>query len=296
MSKKKGAKGRSKAGLDDEKDQSLAYKVLSSVQTQQLMELDVDQLQSKMVEVMQLPNHTADLKEAAILDYYVAGFWWGKERGFTVQQLSGFFTALHRILENVKDKHLSMVDNLKEFKKMLVGVGQENPESPGGLEFFDLNQAKMVADYLHTSIFQHYKLYEFIFSHTQAEEIIGADLDVNVAKPADMPWPPPLEEGVPEDIFNEHIRTPPPTPPPEPEAEDGNETPDDTRSKEEIAAQKEREAFLMAELGSDQVKAILSSVAKEMIGGLSTEMASKLRERENSIINRINKIHKVADS
>lgn len=31
-----------------------------------------------------------------------------------------------------------------------------------------------------SSFFQHYKLYEFVFSHTQAEEIIGADVSAYV--------------------------------------------------------------------------------------------------------------------
>ena len=28
------------------------------------------------------------------------------------------------------------------------------------------------------SIFKHYKLYEYMFSHTQAEELIGADVSI----------------------------------------------------------------------------------------------------------------------
>jgi len=48
-----------------------------------------------------------------------------------------------------------MLDNLKEFKKMLAGIGIEpNPETPiksGGLDgIFDVAQAKAITEYVHT--------------------------------------------------------------------------------------------------------------------------------------------------
>lgn len=50
------------------------------------------------------------------------------------------------------EKHLSLVENLKEMKKMLVGIGAESgPDMQyGGLEFFDVNQAKEITNYLYT--------------------------------------------------------------------------------------------------------------------------------------------------
>ena len=40
-------------------------------------------------------------------------------------------------------------------------------------------------------------------------------LEVEVAKAADVPFPPPLDEGVTTDMFQDYIKTPPPTPSPE---------------------------------------------------------------------------------
>ena len=56
----------------------------------------------KLAEIMELTNSEIDLSESVLLDYYVSGFWWAKERGFTTQQLSGFFSVLHLLLENIK--------------------------------------------------------------------------------------------------------------------------------------------------------------------------------------------------
>ena len=43
---------------------------------------------------------------------------------------------------------MTIIDNLKEYKKMLVGIGHESPETSGGLDCFDVNQAKLITDYV----------------------------------------------------------------------------------------------------------------------------------------------------
>lgn len=63
-------------------------------------------------------------------------------------------------------------------------------------------------------LFQHYRLYQYVFSHTQAEEIVGLDLTCELVKPADVPYPPPLTEGLPQPVWEKYIKTPPPTPQP----------------------------------------------------------------------------------
>jgi len=40
-------------------------------------------------------------------------------------------------------------------------------------------------------------------------------LEIEIAKPSDLPFPPPLDEGVSQEMFDSYIATPPPTPPPE---------------------------------------------------------------------------------
>lgn len=45
------------------------------------------------------------LKEAILLDYYTAGFWWAKEMDFSLVQLSGFMDLLNFLLENLRGKY-----------------------------------------------------------------------------------------------------------------------------------------------------------------------------------------------
>ena len=42
-----------------------------------------------------------------------------------------------------------LVDNLRELKKMFVGIGQDSPEITGGLACFNVEQAKLITEYLH---------------------------------------------------------------------------------------------------------------------------------------------------
>ncbi|NXC66213.1 CBCO1 protein, partial [Anhinga anhinga] len=83
-----------------------------------------------------------------LLDYYTAGFWWAKEMNFSLIQLSGFMDLLNFLLENLSDKHMALGDNLKELGKAMAGIGETDSERSGDLNFFSIEQAKAVIDYL----------------------------------------------------------------------------------------------------------------------------------------------------
>lgn len=55
-------------------------------------------------EFLNLKQRLTSLKEAAILDYYVSGFWWAKASEFTPVQLGGFLTLLNMLLENLESR------------------------------------------------------------------------------------------------------------------------------------------------------------------------------------------------
>ena len=43
---------------------------------------------------------------------------------------------------------MTLAENLKAFKGLLAGIGVEHCSLSGGLECFDVNQAKIITDYL----------------------------------------------------------------------------------------------------------------------------------------------------
>ncbi|KAJ8316444.1 hypothetical protein KUTeg_006458, partial [Tegillarca granosa] len=214
----------------DENEGALAYKVLSADQCKSLIALEIDQLQS------------TDLTDASILDYYTGALWWAKEQGFTIQQMSGFFTVVHTLLDNVKEQRMPMVENLKEFKKMLIGIEPEYP-----------------------------------------------DLEIEVAKAANVPFPPPLDEGADENLYQTYIATPPPTP----AAKSRSRSAKSARSKSSSGSSRQEEEEKVEEPAT-----VINIEESDVFSQLTPEdndMAVKLREKENAIISRINKIHKVAE-
>ncbi|NXK26361.1 CBCO1 protein, partial [Arenaria interpres] len=125
----------------------------------------------KLEEFLNFKQLKTSLKEAILLDYYTAGFWWAKERNFSVIQLSGFMDLLNFLLENLSEKHMTLGDNLKELGRAMAGIGETDSERSGDLNFFSIEQAKAVIDYLNISLFKHYKLYEYLF-HSPREELV----------------------------------------------------------------------------------------------------------------------------
>ena len=51
---------------------------------------------------------------------------------------------------SLSEKHMNMVDNVNELKKMLVGIGLDDVKS-AGLDFFDLSHAKLITEYVYTT-------------------------------------------------------------------------------------------------------------------------------------------------
>ncbi|NWH77963.1 CBCO1 protein, partial [Piaya cayana] len=99
-------------------------------------------------EILNFKQLNMSLKEAILLDYYTAGFCWAKGLNFSLMQLSGFMDLLHFLLENLRDKRMTLGDNLKELGKAMAGIGGTDLERSGDLSFFSIKQAKAIIDYL----------------------------------------------------------------------------------------------------------------------------------------------------
>ncbi|XP_058958331.2 ciliary-associated calcium-binding coiled-coil protein 1 isoform X1 [Pocillopora verrucosa] len=276
---------------EEEEKESLAWKVLSEEQTQSLKELTVLELEVKLAEVLSIENYHISLPEACVLDYYVAGFWFAKEQNFTLQQISAFFTLLKEMLDNIKEKQFSLVDSIQNFKSLLAGIGVENCPLNGGLECFDVNQAKLITDYFTDSLFQHYKLYQFLFTQEPQEEVVISELEVEVPPLASIPFPPPLDEGMTEEMWREHVMTPPQSPQPEEQTEGEKEQSGEEAHSDNVAHSKDQTAEnILSSIEPAQVKNIVKKVADEVLGNFQAEVEVRLKERETALAAKIGKL------
>nr|XP_058958332.1 ciliary-associated calcium-binding coiled-coil protein 1-like isoform X2 [Pocillopora verrucosa] len=289
--KRDSATNRNKGQSEEEEKESLAWKVLSEEQTQSLKELTVLELEVKLAEVLSIENYHISLPEACVLDYYVAGFWFTKEQNFTLQQISAFFTLLKEMLDNIKEKQFSLVDSIQKFKSLLAGIGVENCPLNGGLECFDVNQAKLITDYFTDSLFQHYKLYQFLFTQEPQEEVVISELEVEVPPLASIPFPPPLDEGMTEEMWREHVMTPPQSPQPEEQTEGEKEQSGEEAHSDNVAHSKDQTAEnILSSIEPAQVKNIVKKVADEVLGNFQAEVEVRLKERETALAAKIGKL------
>ncbi|XP_056385817.1 ciliary-associated calcium-binding coiled-coil protein 1 isoform X1 [Hyla sarda] len=182
---------------------------LSLPQINNLLEVqDADEIQRLMEGFLNVQDPETNLKEAVLVDYYVSGFCWGKDRNFNLQQLSGLMGLLHLLMENLQDKRLSLAENILELARALRGIGHSILKDKARLTFFNVDEAKDIINYLKISLFQHYKLYECMFTVPRDQMVIGAEQEVEVVKPVEAPFPLPLEEGIPYEMYA-RFRAPP---------------------------------------------------------------------------------------
>ncbi|XP_049711548.1 ciliary-associated calcium-binding coiled-coil protein 1 isoform X2 [Elephas maximus indicus] len=182
---------------------------LSIDQITDLLAADPNGVQQKLEEFLNFKNLQTCLKEAILLDYYVSGFLWAKGMNFSVIQYSKFMTLLDMLLHNLKTLHMSLEDSIKWLGEVMAEIGPPHLGKNQEWNIFDVTQANAVIDYLKISLFQHYKLYEYLFYSTREDIVIGTKQVIEVVKPADTPFPGPLEEGISFDVYSAIIEAPP---------------------------------------------------------------------------------------
>ncbi|XP_075790995.1 ciliary-associated calcium-binding coiled-coil protein 1 isoform X2 [Pelodiscus sinensis] len=286
--KAKGKENRQEEGQDQDTvaEENLAWRFLSFSQISVLLEQNIEGVQKKLEEFLNFRQVKTSLKEAVLLDYYGSGFWWAKERDFTHLQLSGFMAVLNFVLENISTKHMTLEDNIKELGRAMAGIGESHSEKSGGLDFFSVDQAKAIISYLKSSLFQHYKLYEYLFHSPREELVIGIDNVIELVKPMDTLFPAPLEEAISYDIYSSFIAVPPES---EVEIEEIEQEchPEGLQPETESLDVDPMAGFTIAD-----VKSVLGQITNEIIGSLQTEINEKLEMQEEAYTMRIEKLKK----
>ncbi|XP_009700988.1 PREDICTED: uncharacterized protein C10orf107 homolog [Cariama cristata] len=203
---------------------------------------------------------------------------------FSLTQLSGFMDLLNFLLENLSDKRMTLGDNLKELGRAMAGIGETDSERSGDLNFFSVEQAKTIIDYLTISLFKHYKLYEYLFHSPREELVISNESVVELAQPAVPPLPALLEEGISSDIYSSFIISPT-------AAETGSKGSDQECYLEEPCPEPESfEADAVAGVTAEDQKSPASEIPNEIIGNLEAEINEKLQMQEAAYALRTDKL------
>ncbi|XP_023572010.1 ciliary-associated calcium-binding coiled-coil protein 1 isoform X1 [Octodon degus] len=269
-----------------EHERILSPEFLSTVQITDLLTEDVDGVQEKLRTLLNFKNLQTCLKDAILVDYYVSGFLWAKEMDFSIVQCSKFMTLLDMLLQNLKTLHMSLEDNIKWLGEVMAEIGPNHSQRIDEWTVFDVKQANAITDYLKISIFQHYKLYEFMFCCTREEIVIGTEQVIEIVNPAGGPLPGPLEEGISLDIYSKFIE-PPPTSDEEMKGLDQEQGLEESQPEPDTLDMDPLVGFTM-----EDVKSVLAQVTDDVLRDIQTEINEKLQIQEEVFNARIEKLKK----
>lgn len=259
--------------------EQLAWQVIPEELLVEMSKLSIEDVAIKLAKVLSYTNHKESLREAALLDVCVAAYWFGKEQKLTNHQLSAFFTVLHKLIGNCKSG-MSMMENIGEFQKLLVGVGITE-KCPLGQ--FSKEQAKWLTEYIMSSLFQHYGLYQYLLNERQDEETVSMKLPICIPPSCSSLTLPPLEEAVSEQFYLQYIN--PPAPSPEPTVSDSV-----TNMAEENINLVEPD--ILDGVSAAEVKTVIDKIAAGAITNFENEVIQKIKDKEKSIVKQLNQIEK----
>ncbi|KAL0617536.1 Ciliary-associated calcium-binding coiled-coil protein 1 [Plecturocebus cupreus] len=103
---------------------------------------------------------------------------------FSVIQYSKFMTLLAMLLQNLKTLHMPLEDSIKWLGEVMAEIGPNHSQKSEKWSIFDVKQANAIIDYIKISLFQHYKLYEFMFYSAREEIVIGTEVSTSLEKVA----------------------------------------------------------------------------------------------------------------
>ncbi|XP_028990512.1 ciliary-associated calcium-binding coiled-coil protein 1 isoform X2 [Betta splendens] len=172
----------------------LQWEALSQQQVADLLHGTAEDVQSELTRILGFNSHQTCMKEAALLDYYVRGFWWAKEAGLTPTQVSFTMAVLHVLLDNIREKQMGLVENMMEFAKALAPACQSPASEENASSRFTTEEATALISYVKNSLFQKYRLYELLLSTPREEMLTSMERTIEVFGCQDALSP--LEEGI----------------------------------------------------------------------------------------------------
>ncbi|XP_068681296.1 uncharacterized protein C8orf74-like [Montipora foliosa] len=121
---------------------------------------DVTERKKMLARLLKFPDFDEedDLKTAILLDVYYEMLCYSINRGFLWPEVSSFFEVFKRLLSKAEGK--SVVEAVLMFKD----------ELSCNKNHFRQSSLKSIVDYMFLTVFQHYKLYQFVLTQERTKE------------------------------------------------------------------------------------------------------------------------------
>lgn len=256
---------------------TLLWKHLTHEDLDQLEKSNVQQAEKHFAKVFNLTEYQIDLLQACFLDYYFTQYWWAREKKFSKEQISVYFSVVYVLMNNVKEKNMPLNENMNELMEML---------SNELTKIFNEKETKSIIEHLTITFFQNYKIFQHALKKPRSEIIVTKQIQVECPKLADLPYPAPLAEAMPEKMYNKYVLHIPDEPTPEELAQKALEKPENMVLSEEVVAQIQQK---FGGLSVEEAKRIIFEVTNELVNELKSEMKVKIRERETALLTEVSK-------
>lgn len=154
---------------------------LSQEQIADLLESDSEASAIKMAAFMGISNWREDLQMNINLSFLLNAFYSAKEFGLSPGQISAFVGIMKITMEKSMEKGLTHIKSIELFRKVMANHSIIFPGSEEQVPVFGPTEISVLIQHAVSGIFQHYRLFQYVFSMEQ--EKMDIEVKVTVEKP-----------------------------------------------------------------------------------------------------------------
>ena len=237
---------------------------------------------AKFCAILPAENPHIKLKSSIKADLYLLVVHFSQQNHLSDTQTGGLLTLFRHLISMILEGK-QLVEVVFESSQLL--ACQKDFREGMRFDFYTPAQVIAITEYLKSTIFQHFKLYQFCLLQEQEETIVSLDKIVNTLPATGSFDPPPLAEAISDHDIEVYLNAPPS------ECEEGV-----AEKEAEVGEKKDDEKVESESLISlSAVQSVLDTVGVEMMDKLSKDMQAKCEEKEKHLMNRLSKVEKALD-
>ncbi|XP_078362176.1 cilia- and flagella-associated protein 119-like [Oculina patagonica] len=214
-----------------------------------------EDVQSLLADILHLKDWKDDPRQGILVDLYFYTLQFGKDNGFTTEQMSAWFSIIKSVHEMAVDTPYGNVEPVFEyFKELLLCHSVKRP--PYSVALFSVDQVKKLTTYAVNTYFRHFKMYKYAFTPK-----VRLDISLEYVGLPVTPEPSEVGDGEEEGVGG---------------SEQGAGEADKT--DEEAAVHEEEDTPAVKEL-----KAIINSALTEQVQQLKTSVDQQIKAKDEEI-------------
>ena len=119
----------------------------------------VDEAATKAVlaDVLRVLDGENPLRAQVLLEFYANNLAFARERGFSAEKTSTFFSIMKRNHDEMVEAFLPMEKSWEHFKALLLAHAVQRP--PHSVGVFTLKEAQLITDFALNTYYRHFKLF-----------------------------------------------------------------------------------------------------------------------------------------